>query len=170
MMLEHTCRCPSHNCSGHGKCSSVDGSCVCTANWTGLACNQTVLSFSSRSMLGSFVSSRPVGRVTTSQQLTTYTRLPLNYLTSSPGLHSCSDTNLTVRNWNEYYEWIVVAVCLIALSSLVVHVSLCVKMRRHSGKVLAAIHSPSQTRTKRLRKKRKRFTPILQESSSDCSI
>ena len=31
-----------HNCSGHGKCSAVDGACLCTTNWTGLVCNHTL--------------------------------------------------------------------------------------------------------------------------------
>ena len=35
------CRCPSHNCSGHGECSSVDGSCLCFTNWTTAICNQS---------------------------------------------------------------------------------------------------------------------------------
>lgn len=36
------CRCPNHNCSDNGQCSSIDGTCQCSSNWTGIACNESL--------------------------------------------------------------------------------------------------------------------------------
>ena len=40
-MLFNFCRC-ADKCTENGQCSSFDGTCVCSNNWTGIACNESV--------------------------------------------------------------------------------------------------------------------------------
>lgn len=181
------CRCPTHNCSGHGKCSRVDGRCICAANWTGTTCNQaTSVSTSITSHINKeknsmdFIS--PSSNSTLVPQEKTFSSSTSEFLSSSSSVtdnqsrgsgtlldQQCSTNAITSgtgsNRWLFQYLFLgaVTALCV----SIMVHVIICMKIR---GQQKKHVNLKTLLTRRKPRRKRKRTQVPQHSSSSDCSI
>ncbi len=142
-------RCPSHNCSNKGKCSIEDGTCLCYANWTGTACNESL----------------QLDAVTSSVQASSVVRTV--FPTSSPACdHMCSSTlfpDTSPVSGCDHLSKVqgshcdtgalaIFVLCIFLTTSVILHIFFCLRLKVDSQQE---------------RKHPRRFRIVMQESSSD---
>jgi len=195
-LLFSGCRCPAHNCSNHGACSHIDGTCICTGNWTGTTCNQTrtvvpgsstvvpgtgiVVSLDTRT---STAKSIPEDRSSGQPSVSTAIISPFSFSdngrlvsqTVGPPMDQSCKTGPPKRtssstNWP--YRYLLLGALLSLAVSITIHVLVCVKLRtcHHNNDESANTRLLSSRQGKQRRRKRKRTQIPLYSSSSDCSI
>ena len=177
-------RCPSHNCSDHGKCSHVDGTCSCSANWTGTICNQTqsspppassTLPSPASSTLpspSSFYKSqvilspsstllREVGAQTLSSTLSEEpSRAVSSRALSSESLqdsHLPKAPNLHCENG----ALAIFVLCVFIIASVIVHLFICLKVRRSP-----AASSPASANLAPRKRQQRSYTALMQQDST----
>ena len=180
------CRC---NCSEHGTCSPVNGSCGCDAGWTGQTCNDSAIetsgleegegnhSSTTSSGLGEEAyTTEPLevgteattleekeGEAATTSNIEIKT--PPTRQEAPPTTKSCQQTN------NFHINVAVATVIVTGFVSVLVHVLICWMCHRksvseHFGR---GLRQRSKLKRRKLRKK-PAFMRLAIQSSSDCSI
>ena len=171
------------DCSEHGSCSTVNGSCLCEAGWEGPTCNSsmatTVASASNASDYSDSANNTDSGALTppTSKASTP----PGNeHVTASipPGSEDVTVSSSTEEKAPSIASLRTLSVAVVigtGIVSVIAHLLICWYChRRYHGSHLSMGHPrtrPPPTRRKR-RKLRKKtaFMQIPLQSSSDCSI
>lgn len=167
------CRCPIHNCSGNGKCSSVDGSCVCSANWTGVACNDS-LQWEIDSLNSTF---SMIAATHTSSWNEVFSHTSVNSILSEDGLSltksissliaHCGNDNNCLSNVHSVTHncrncgIAILVLCTIVTASVVIHIFICVGLKERKRHTVN--YFPVQRRKQR--KRREKFTSTSGTSS-----
>lgn len=182
------CRCPSHNCSNNGQCSSADGTCQCSANWTGIACNESVYWKDDSLTISPPLTSEDTTLVGISEIagiLKTTTRISENTafkseqsffempevsetrlfiatsMASSPSVGDCRpQTAHNCRNCG----LVIFILCMVTTASVIIHIFICVRLKDSNEQKQNLLPKRRKLR------KRNRSQFISSESSSDCSI
>lgn len=171
------CRCPDHNCSGNGNCSSFDGTCHCSSNWTGPACNESsvywgsvkskvLLTATSTSddKLTNSASEVAVEVVFTSVENIGSTKVSgVLEVSMAQSMSAAIDSCTPVVQQNcKNCGLIIFVLCLVTTASVIVHIFICVRLKDSEQK-------QGLPKRRKLRKK-ERSQYRLSQSSSDCSI
>lgn len=170
----YLCRCPAHNCSGNGQCSAVDGTCLCSGNWTGPFCNLSLLMTVSSTSVHlddlerSFIISNSIYPSPSSSATTSIVTGPLPVSHSNSIYPSSSATtsivtgplpasrSVTSDQFGDHHcetgALAIFVLCILIAASLILHIFFCLRL-----KVSSQIHEKD---------KKQKLPIILQESSS----
>ena len=165
--------CSYPHCSGHGKCSSINGSCLCEDIWSGPYCN-----ISLEEELNNLINKPSSISITMTTVLKTGTLPTTTVSHDTPTPLHVGSYDTTIGS-HEPSDVCAVSPTLtfglsigIAIVTVCIHVVLFVWTHKSWLKSFyERVKMKTTPKNKRRRKRRKRyFVPLVQETSSDCNI
>ena len=169
---------PRCDCSEHGSCSAISGSCLCEAGWEGPTCNNSLTTTDPTPTSGFSDSenSTDSGLITPDNgAVTGSTNGDVTNSTTPDSILSTEDKEPSIDRDDSLKTLSVAMVIVTGISSVVAHLLVCwYCQRRYYTSHLTMSHHrtrqpPSRRKRRRLRKK-PAFMQIPLQSSSDCSI